>query len=131
VVNITSCISSSVIGHLDQFFSQNVLLRYEIVFLQIVLIIVSSINLNPHYNLLTFCHLWCTDPCLFPACVVMFMVIFVFVCWYVLMGFASVSAVVLPGCHGVMCSYYVFVRSCLLVRSWFLVYVRFVLLVCV
>jgi len=94
-----------------KFFSQNVLLRYEIVFLEIVLIIVSSINLNPHYNLLTFCHLWCTDPCLFPACVhcvVMFMVIFVFVCWYVLMGFASVSAVVLPSCPGVMCSYYVF-----------------------
>ena len=33
----------------------------------------------------------CTDPYLFPACVIMFMVIFVFVCLYVLMGFRECS----------------------------------------
>ena len=65
----------SVIGHFDQNFSQNVLLLS----LEIVLILVFSINENPHYNLFTVC-LLCTDPYLFPACVVVFMIIFVFVC---------------------------------------------------
>ena len=41
-------------------------------------------------NLLTF-SLLCTDPCLFPVCVIKFMVIFVFVCLYVLMGFRECS----------------------------------------
>ena len=53
---------------------------YGIVSLEIVLILAPSINLNPRKNLLTFC-LLCTDPYLFPACVIMFMVIFVFVCF--------------------------------------------------
>jgi len=48
VVILTSCISSSVIVHLDQNFSQNVLFRYGIVSLEIVLILVPSMNLNPH-----------------------------------------------------------------------------------
>jgi len=66
----------SVIGQFDQNFSQNVLLLS----LEIVLILVFfSINENPHYNLFTV-SLLCTDPYLFPACVVVFMVIFVFVC---------------------------------------------------
>jgi len=44
VVILTSCISSSVIVHLDQSFSQNALSRYEIVSLEIVLILVPAIN---------------------------------------------------------------------------------------
>jgi len=82
VVVLTSCISSSVtVGlHLSQNFSQNVLSCYGIVSLEIVLILAPSINLNPDKNLLTTC-LLCTDPYLFPAGVVMFVVIFVFVCF--------------------------------------------------
>ena len=95
-------------GHLDRNFSQNVLLRYGIVSQEIVLILVSSINLNPHHNLLTFCLLF-TDPYLFPACVVCswsFLCLYVGTV-YVVMGFASVSAVIRPDCPAVMCSYYV------------------------
>ena len=74
------CISSSVIVNLGQNFSRNVLSRYGIVSLEIVLILAPSINLNPRKNLFAFCFL-CTDPYLFPACVIMFIVIFVFVCF--------------------------------------------------
>ena len=44
VVIPTSCISSSVIVHFDQSFIQNSLSRYGIVSLQIMLILVPSIN---------------------------------------------------------------------------------------
>ena len=48
VVIFTSYVSSSVIVHLDQSFSQNALSRYGIVSLEIVLILGPSISLNPH-----------------------------------------------------------------------------------
>jgi len=63
-------------------------------------------------NLLTFC-LLCTDPCLFPVCVIKFMVILC-LCVY-MFQWASVSAVILTGFPAVLCSYYVFVvyvREC-------------------
>jgi len=47
LVILTSYISSSVIVHLVQSFSQKVLSRYGIVSLEIVLILTPSINFNP------------------------------------------------------------------------------------
>ena len=47
MVILTSCNNRSVIVHLDQSFSQNVLSRYGIVSVQIVLILAPSISLNP------------------------------------------------------------------------------------